>query len=230
MMPNTAKKGKHVSQGLYPEGCKTTCRSFKVCNQSLLGPPSSKGSWRWLVKRFQYVHKFGFNLAWPFHHVRHRRLQEAASSHPRFCWNIWNCRKVMSWWNYCFFWIPLLPTTCPHHLNFRESRCQDSRLLNTCPVMKNDVVCCYCYRYRNLFSELAGFKVLETNSTTAPKSVSTAKKFLDLQFFFLPCFFLSGVQGILNCEAETMASGTVIMMFKSFGLVDTLGKSLVSSL
>jgi hypothetical protein len=38
------------------------------------------------------------------------------------------------------------------------------------------------------------------------------------------------VQGILNCEAETMATGTVIMMLKSFGLVDTLGKSLVSSL
>jgi hypothetical protein len=37
-------------------------------------------------------------------------------------------------------------------------------------------------------------------------------------------------EGILNCEAETMATGTVIMMLKSFGLVDTLGKSQVSSL
>jgi hypothetical protein len=117
-----------------------------------------------------------------------------------------------------------------HHLNFRESRCQDSRLLNTCLVMKNDVVCCSCYRYRNLFSELAGFKVLETNSTTAPKSVSTAKSFWTCNFSSYHVFFLSGVQGILNCEAETRATGTVIMMLKSFGLVDTLGKSLVSSL
>jgi hypothetical protein len=115
-----------------------------------------------------------------------------------------------------------------HHLNFRESKCQDSRLLNTCLVMKYDVVCCSCYRY--LFSELAGFKVLETNSTTAPKSVSTAKSFWTCNFSSYHVFFLSGMQGILNCEAETMATGTVIMMLKSFGLVDTLGKSQVSSL
>jgi len=83
-----------------------------------------------------------------------------------------------------------------------------------------------------LFSELAGFKVLETNSTTAPKSVSTAKSFWTYNFSSYHVFFLSGVQaqGILNCEAETMATGTVIMMLKSFGLVETLGKSLFSSL